>query len=85
MQSWRKAYGSIKDTTSVSLANLNSDFKVRIQSSRVFPRFLRIFIYLSLVKSIQTLVFSSTKRVGIACGALDLRGFDWNLLGCVLL
>lgn len=27
MQSWRKAYGSIKDTTSVSLASLNSDFK----------------------------------------------------------
>ena len=28
MQSWRKAYGAIKDTTTVSLANLNSDFKV---------------------------------------------------------
>ncbi|XP_062180315.1 putative clathrin assembly protein At2g01600 [Phragmites australis] len=27
MQSWRKAYGAIKDTTTVSLANLNSDFK----------------------------------------------------------
>jgi hypothetical protein len=29
MQSWRKAYGAIKDTTTVSLANINSDFKVR--------------------------------------------------------
>ncbi|AQK91934.1 Putative clathrin assembly protein [Zea mays] len=27
MQSWRKAYGAIKDTTTVSIANLNSDFK----------------------------------------------------------
>ncbi|KAL5229555.1 hypothetical protein ABZP36_028331 [Zizania latifolia] len=27
MQSWRKAYGALKDTTTVSLANLNSDFK----------------------------------------------------------
>jgi hypothetical protein len=29
LQSWRKAYGALKDTTTVSLANLNSDFKVR--------------------------------------------------------
>ncbi|XP_073003926.1 putative clathrin assembly protein At2g01600 [Typha latifolia] len=27
LQSWRKAYGAIKDTTTVGLANLNSDFK----------------------------------------------------------
>uniref|UniRef100_A0A0E0C6I9 ENTH domain-containing protein n=1 Tax=Oryza meridionalis TaxID=40149 RepID=A0A0E0C6I9_9ORYZ len=27
LQSWRKAYGALKDTTTVSLANLNSDFK----------------------------------------------------------
>uniref|UniRef100_A0A0E0L5B9 ENTH domain-containing protein n=1 Tax=Oryza punctata TaxID=4537 RepID=A0A0E0L5B9_ORYPU len=27
MQSWRKAYGALKDSTTVSLANLNSDFK----------------------------------------------------------
>ncbi|GJN17997.1 hypothetical protein PR202_gb05108 [Eleusine coracana subsp. coracana] len=27
MQSWRKAYGALKDTATVSLANLNSDFK----------------------------------------------------------
>ncbi|KAL6848995.1 hypothetical protein ACP4OV_021578 [Aristida adscensionis] len=27
MPSWRKAYGAIKDTTTVSLANINSDFK----------------------------------------------------------
>ncbi|KAL5203325.1 hypothetical protein ABZP36_014277 [Zizania latifolia] len=27
MQSWRKAYGALKDTTTVSLASLNSDFK----------------------------------------------------------
>jgi hypothetical protein len=29
LQSWRKAYGALKDSTTVSLANLNSDFKVR--------------------------------------------------------
>ena len=28
LQSWRKAYGALKDSTTVSLANLNSDFKV---------------------------------------------------------
>ncbi|VAH78752.1 unnamed protein product [Triticum turgidum subsp. durum] len=27
LQSWRKAYGALKDTTTVSLASLNSDFK----------------------------------------------------------
>ncbi|KAG8077631.1 hypothetical protein GUJ93_ZPchr0007g4997 [Zizania palustris] len=27
LQSWRRAYGALKDTTTVSLANLNSDFK----------------------------------------------------------
>jgi hypothetical protein len=31
LQSWRKAYGALKDTTTVSLANLNSDFKVRVE------------------------------------------------------
>lgn len=34
LQSWRKAYGALKDSTTVSLANLNSDFKVRIRNSR---------------------------------------------------
>lgn len=28
LQSWRKAYGALKDTTTVGLANINSDFKV---------------------------------------------------------
>ncbi|XP_020574047.1 putative clathrin assembly protein At2g01600, partial [Phalaenopsis equestris] len=27
LQSWRKAYGALKDSTTVSIANLNSDFK----------------------------------------------------------
>ncbi|VAH78754.1 unnamed protein product [Triticum turgidum subsp. durum] len=27
LQSWRKAYGALKDTTTVSLASLNSDFR----------------------------------------------------------
>ena len=36
MQSWRKAYGAIKDTTTVSIANLNSDFKVCLRSG-IFP------------------------------------------------
>jgi hypothetical protein len=38
MQSWRKAYGAIKDTTTVSLANLNSDFKVRRRSGNPLCR-----------------------------------------------
>lgn len=28
LQTWRKAYGALKDTTKVGLANLNSEFKV---------------------------------------------------------
>jgi hypothetical protein len=28
LPSWRRAYGALKDSTTVSLANLNSDFKV---------------------------------------------------------
>ena len=28
LQSWRKAYGAIKDTTKVGLAHVNSDFAV---------------------------------------------------------
>ena len=43
MQSWRKAYGAIKDTTTVSLANLNSDFKVRLDPAPSPPRFSRDF------------------------------------------
>ena len=46
LQSWRKAYGALKDTTTVSLANLNSDFKVRPPSNphspaHGFPRISR--------------------------------------------
>lgn len=28
MQTWRKAYGALKDQTTVGLAHVNSDFKV---------------------------------------------------------
>jgi hypothetical protein len=38
LQSWRKAYGALKDSTTVSLANLNSDFKVcTVESSSPLP------------------------------------------------
>jgi len=43
LHSWRKAYGALKDTTTLSLANLNSDFKVRRRilphPPHAFPRF----------------------------------------------
>jgi hypothetical protein len=60
MQSWRKAYGAIKDTTTVSLANLNSDFKVRrrsTNSSPVSPGFILFFFCAPkvVVEFIQTL------------------------------
>ncbi|RWW53515.1 hypothetical protein BHE74_00039986 [Ensete ventricosum] len=29
LESWRKAYGALKDTTTVRLAKVNSEFKVR--------------------------------------------------------
>lgn len=29
LQGWRKAVGALKDSTTVGLANLNSDYKVR--------------------------------------------------------
>jgi hypothetical protein len=37
LPSWRRAYGALKDTTTVSLANLNSDFKVPTQFPHHFP------------------------------------------------
>jgi hypothetical protein len=37
LPSWRRAYGALKDTTTVSLANLNSDFKVPAQFPHHFP------------------------------------------------
>ena len=73
MQSWRKAYGAIKDTTTVSLANINSDFKVRPHAgSPTPPDFF-------CAESTGTLVCSSTEGVvGGARGAPDLRWSDWD-------
>ncbi|KAG1347116.1 putative clathrin assembly protein [Cocos nucifera] len=38
LQSWRKAYGALKDTTTVGLANINSDFKILAATSIARPR-----------------------------------------------
>jgi hypothetical protein len=39
LQSWRRAYGAIKDTTKVGLAHVNSDYAV--------PIFSRFFFFFS--------------------------------------
>ncbi|OEL38182.1 putative clathrin assembly protein [Dichanthelium oligosanthes] len=49
MQSWRKAYGAIKDTTTVSLANLNSDFKVALDPMSSPPISPGLFLDLKVV------------------------------------
>ncbi|KAI3708944.1 hypothetical protein L2E82_38556 [Cichorium intybus] len=41
MQTWRKAYGSLKDQTKVGLVDVNSDFKVAIKTLIVIHRTLR--------------------------------------------
>ncbi|KAK6131677.1 hypothetical protein DH2020_034584 [Rehmannia glutinosa] len=41
MESFRKAYGALKDTTKVGLANLNSEFKVAVKTLVVIHRTLR--------------------------------------------
>ena len=43
LQSWRKAYGALKDTTKVGLVRVNSDYAVR-----AFPDSSLIFIRESL-------------------------------------
>jgi hypothetical protein len=40
LQSWRRAYGAIKDTTKVGLAHVNSDYAVPI-----FERFFFFFSF----------------------------------------
>jgi hypothetical protein len=78
MQSWRKAYGAIKDTTTVSLANLNSDFKVRRRSRNPLCRnfFLFVCVPQSLVKFIRTLA-SWCGGTGLCCSwALGSVGSD---------
>jgi hypothetical protein len=82
MQSWRKAYGAIKDTTTVSLANLNSDFKVPLDSVSSPFRFPRIFLRPKFGQVIQTLVSSEPVEFWFAGAASDL----WVLIGaCSLL
>lgn len=82
MQGWRKAYGAIKDSTTVSLANLNSDFKVALDplpSPPISPGFFRP----KFGQFIQTLVSPSAKRArGVfGCGSsLGSVGFDWCLV-----
>ena len=76
MQSWRKAYGAIKDTTTVSLANLNSDFKVCLRSGVFSPDFPGIFSRPKFGSCSQTLVSPSARRAGGVLGrgaASDLR------------
>ena len=83
MQSWRKAYGAIKDTTTVSLANLNSDFKVRLRSGVFSPDFPGIFLRPKFGRLLQTLVSPSARRAGGVLGrgsSLGSAGFDWCLL-----
>ena len=83
MQSWRKAYGAIKDTTTVSLANLNSDFKVPLDPVSSPLRFPRIFLRPKFGQFIQTLV-STEPVVFWGCGSsLGSVGFDWCLLAFV--
>jgi hypothetical protein len=73
MQSWRKAYGAIKDTTTVSLANINSDFKVRPPDPQpLSPDFFRPII---CAESVGTLVFSVRCVGWRRVGAPDLRWF----------
>jgi len=83
MQSWRKAYGAIKDTTTVSLANLNSDFKVPLDPVSPPLRFPRIFLSPKFGQFIQTLVSSEPVVFWGAGAASDLCGFDWCLLAFV--
>lgn len=88
MQSWRKAYGAIKDTTTVSLANLNSDFKVAldpVSSPRISPDFF-FSVGAKFGQFLQTLVSPSAKRAGGVLGcwsSLGSVGFDWCLLAFV--
>jgi hypothetical protein len=87
MQSWRKAYGAIKDTTTVSLANLNSDFKVCLRSG-VFssPDCPGIFFRPKFGRLLQTLVSPSARLASGVLGrwsSLGSAGFDWCLLAFV--
>ena len=46
LQTWRKAYGALKDTTKVGLAHVNSDFAVPFSP---FFLYLDIYLYISIL------------------------------------
>lgn len=45
LQGWRKAVGALKDSTTVGLANLNSDFKVAVQMTLLFPHLSFLLVW----------------------------------------
>lgn len=86
MQSWRKAYGAIKDSTTVSLANLNSDFKVALDPVSSLPISPDFSVGPKFGQFIQTLVSPPAKRAGGVFGcwsSLGSVGFDWCLVAFV--
>ena len=80
LHSWRKAYGALKDTTTVSLANLNSDFKVRrrilTHPSHGFPPILRA------PNPVQFMSVGRALAVGSVAALLRCTGFIDSLWGC---
>lgn len=57
LQTWRKAYGALKDTTKVGLAHVNSDYAVK------FPSFV-------LIQAIEKL--EERKKVGFLLSKIGL-------------
>lgn len=80
LQSWRKAYGALKDTTTVSLANLNSDFKVR---RRILTHPPVLSPHFAGAKAVQFVSRRSCARRRIYGRAAAPHWVYWFSLACV--
>lgn len=71
LQTWRKAYGALKDQTKVGLAHVNSDYKVTLYSLAIFI-FLCKFILVRLF-----LIICIQKEFGNKNLMIGFMGFSY--------
>ena len=65
MESWRKAYGAIKDSTKVGLAKINSEFKVYLLSKiyKFSENLFSVILGFIYLKDLDVAVVKATNHV----------------------
>lgn len=89
MKSFKKAYGALKDSTKVGLANFNSEYKVihsfviymfsHFQFQIIFVVFVLINVLLVLLKDLDIAIVKATNHVEYPPKERHIRS---ELLGC---